>query len=293
MTGATGTGRRGLTRPVVFTGIALGTFVTVTAYTEGFRPPVSGLAALLAGFLTWLLLAVLAVTGIEALRRHHRAIGRHGWRYGKRGARGLRRGAATVARGAAARSRPWRTRLTAAAQARWAARGVPAAAEPEDPTGGAPGDACPRCGWPLPADGTCPACQASREAGQPDQGAGPAYSWGPADSPSGWPADDPETAHRWARHMSTGGGKPQVVTEYPPGGGPGQTAATYLNGKPAPDHTDTDGGTASMKNSHIDPSAGPGAPPPGPAAACPPRGGRSSPWPPTSSPKTTPPSWSG
>ena len=173
MTGATGTGRRGLTRPVVFTGIALGTFVTVTAYTEGFRPPVSGLAALLAGFLTWLLLAVLAVTGIEALRRHHRAIGRHGWRYGKRGARGLRRGAATVARGAAARSRPWRTRLTAAAQARWAARGVPAAAEPEDPTGGAPGDACPRCGWPLPADGTCPACQASREAGQPDQGARP------------------------------------------------------------------------------------------------------------------------
>ena len=33
--------------------------------------------------------------------------------------------------------------------------------------------------------------------------------------------------------MSTGGGKPQVVTEYPPGGGPGRTVATYVNGKPS------------------------------------------------------------
>jgi hypothetical protein len=32
--------------------------------------------------------------------------------------------------------------------------------------------------------------------------------------------------------MSTGG-KPQVVTEYPPGGGPGRTVATYVNGKPS------------------------------------------------------------
>jgi hypothetical protein len=50
------------------------------------------------------------------------------------------------------------------------------------------------------------------------------------DSPSGWPADDPETAHRWAQHMSTGG-NPKVVTGYPPGGGPGRTVATYVNGK--------------------------------------------------------------
>ena len=32
--------------------------------------------------------------------------------------------------------------------------------------------------------------------------------------------------------MSTGG-KPYVVTEYPPGGGPGRTVATYVNGKPS------------------------------------------------------------
>ena len=33
--------------------------------------------------------------------------------------------------------------------------------------------------------------------------------------------------------MSTDGGTPQVVTEYPPGGGPGRTVATYVNGKPS------------------------------------------------------------
>ena len=58
MTTASGPARRGLSRPVVFTGIALGTFVTVTAYINGYRPPAAGLAAVLAGFLTWVLLAV-------------------------------------------------------------------------------------------------------------------------------------------------------------------------------------------------------------------------------------------
>ena len=86
MTPATGPARRGLSRPVVFAGIALGTFVTVTTFASGHRPPASGLAALLAGFLTWLLLAALAVTVLEVLRRHHRAIGRAAVRHGKRGA---------------------------------------------------------------------------------------------------------------------------------------------------------------------------------------------------------------
>ena len=127
---------------------------------------------------------------------------------------------------------------------RWAARGVPAAPEPEDPAGGSE-RICPGCGWAIPAGGTCPTCKASREAGKPDQGTGPTYSWGPEAATSGWPADDAETAHRWAQHMSTGG-KPHVVTEYPPGGGPGRTVATYAGGKPTPDHTDTDGGTSEM-----------------------------------------------
>ena len=51
----------------------------------------------------------------------------------------------------------------------------------------------------------------------------------------------------------SGNGKPYVVTEYPPGGGPGRTIATYVNGKPAPEHTDTDGGTTSMTVSKIAP----------------------------------------
>jgi hypothetical protein len=100
MTPATGPARRGLSRPVVFAGIALGTFVTVTAFASGYRPPASGLAALLAGALTWLLLAALAVTVLEVLRRHHRAIGRAAVRHGRRGAvvtaRAARRHGGTV-----------------------------------------------------------------------------------------------------------------------------------------------------------------------------------------------------
>jgi hypothetical protein len=54
--------------------------------------------------------------------------------------------------------------------------------------------------------------------------------------PSAWPTDNPESAHSRARHASTGG-KPYVVTEYPPGGGPGRTVAIYLNGKPSTEGT--------------------------------------------------------
>jgi hypothetical protein len=139
MTTASGPARRGLSRAVVFAGIALGTFVTVIAYVDGYRPPASGLAALLAGVITWVLLAALAVTVIEMLRRHHRAIGRHGWRYSKRGAIAAGVGAAAAARAAAARSRPWRTRVLAALRARWAARSSQPLMfrrlrrEPEDP----------------------------------------------------------------------------------------------------------------------------------------------------------------
>jgi hypothetical protein len=115
MTPATGPARRGLSRPVVFAGIALGTFVTVTAFAGGYRPPASGLAALLAGVLTWLLLAALAVTVIEVLRRHHRAIGRAVVRHGRRGAvvtaKAARRHGGTVGAWLASKAGPrWENR---------------------------------------------------------------------------------------------------------------------------------------------------------------------------------------
>jgi hypothetical protein len=55
-------------------------------------------------------------------------------------------------------------------------------------------------------------------------------------------------AENWARHMS-GGGKPYVVTEYPPGGGPGTTVATFVNGKPS--HQSTEGTSMPASPSRI------------------------------------------
>ena len=65
----------------------------------------------------------------------------------------------------------------------------------------------------------------------------------------------------------SGGGKPYVVTEYPPGGGPGTTVATYVNGKPSSHQRKDTSMPAHQAASR--PSTGPGAPPPGPAAAVP------------------------
>jgi hypothetical protein len=201
----------------------------VTAYAQGFRPPASGLAALLAGVLTWLLLAALAVTVIEVLRRHHRAIGRHGWRYGKRGV-------IAAARGAAAWSRPGRSRITAAMRARWAARSPEPLMFRRRPAGsGEPGG---------------PEAAAGPEASHGgESAAGPGYSWGLAGARHHWPASSREDAENWARHMS-GDGRPREVAEYPPGGGPGRTVATYVNGKPSDPSQE---GNTSMPASKIEP----------------------------------------
>jgi len=233
---AAGTGRTGITRPVLLAGIALGTCLTILAMWNGVRlrvpdiPSIIGVA--LGALIVWVLFMAVAAVLSALTVRHHRAALAHGWRHGKRGGAAAVGWSRRAAQGAAVRSRPWRTRIITAMRTRWVARGVPAALEPEDPAGGNE-RICPGCGWAIPAGGTCPTCKANREAGQPDPGTGPTYSWGSADGPLGWPADDPETAHRWAQHMSTGDGKPQVVTEYPPGGGPGRTVATYVNGKPS------------------------------------------------------------
>ena len=203
--------------------------MTVLAVMNGIRIP--RLEVVLSVLATWALLAILAVAAGELLRRHHRAIAGHAARHGKRGAlaaaRGTRRGARSATAWLAVKAAPrWENREHRPLMFR-RLRGEPEDPEPQE-------------------DGS----EGGRDRGEADVRT---YSWGPADSPSGWPAHSPEAAHRWARHMSTDGGKPQVVTEYPPGGGPGRTVATYVNGRPAPDHTDTNGGTTSMAVSKITP----------------------------------------
>jgi hypothetical protein len=219
-----------VSRPVLWTGIALGAFLAAEALLHRLVLPL-GLPGFASAAITAVLIVALAVAAAELTRRHHRAAARHAIRHGKRGvaaaARHARRHGGTV--------RAW---LVSRARSRWenrehrplmfrGLRGDPEAPEPHE-------------------EGSA-GTQGSGEAG------GRTYSWGPADSPSGWPAHSPEVAHRWARRMSTGGGTPQVVTEYRPGGGPGRTIATYVNGKPAPDHAGTNGGTTSMTVSKITP----------------------------------------
>ena len=177
----------------------------------------------LAAVLTFVLLLAAGVVLAELTRRHHRTVARHGWRYGKRGG-----GTPSGGRG----SSPGRGRqVTSVAHAdhggatRRAARGAPAAGAGRPSRGMTH---LPGCGWAIPADGTCPPARpASRAAGS---GTGPTYSWGPADSPSGWPTDDPETAHRWAQHMST---ERQAAGGHrvPARRRSRRTVATYVNGK--------------------------------------------------------------
>jgi hypothetical protein len=81
----------GVSRAVIWIGLAAGTFLTVLAVTHGIRVP--GLEVVLSVFMTWVLLMLLTVTGAELLRRHHRALAAHAARHGKRGALAAGRGA--------------------------------------------------------------------------------------------------------------------------------------------------------------------------------------------------------
>ena len=220
MATATGPARTLVSRAVIWTGLALGTAVTVLAVTNGVRLP--RLETVLSVLATWALLTVLAVVVVELLRRHHPAIRHHGKRGALAAARGTRKGARSGTAWLVTKAAPrWENREHRPLMFR-RLRGEPESPAPE-------------------AEGI--------EGSRPD---GRTYSWGPADGPLGWPADDAETAHRWAQHMSTDGST-KVVTEYPRGGGPGRTVETYVNGKPAPDHTGTDEGTTSMTVSKIAP----------------------------------------
>ena len=202
-TGTAGAARTGVSRAVIWTGLALGTALAILVMTDGARLRLGAmpgwLGAVLGAVIVWALIVLAAVTAAELTRRHHKTVRRHAIRQGKRGALATGRVARGWWRALMARAAAW-------AAPRWQNRGHQPgqAGEPE----GSPAEQDP-----VPADA-------------------PAYSWGSADSPYGWPARDLEDATSRARHASTGS-KPYVVTQYPPGGGPGRTIATYLNGKPS------------------------------------------------------------
>ena len=111
--GAAGTGRTGLSRAVIWAGLALGTAVTVLAVMNGVRIP--RLETVLSVLATWALLALLAIAVVELLRRHHRAIAGHAARHGKRGALAAARSTCRGTRSATA----W---LAAKAGPRWEKR---------------------------------------------------------------------------------------------------------------------------------------------------------------------------
>ena len=207
-----------VSRAVIFTGIALGTCLAVLAITDGARLRLGGmpgwLGAVLGAVLVWALIVLAAVTAAELVRRHHRTAGRYALRHG-------RRGAAATAR----RSRALLAWLVSKAAPRWENREHRPLmfrrrhGEPEGPA--------------APA--------------APEEAAGPTYSFGHAGQRAAWPVDSLEEATARARQMS-GGGEPYVVTEYPAGGGPGRTVATYVHGKPSQPSTE---GSKSMPVSKI------------------------------------------
>jgi hypothetical protein len=188
-----------VSRAVLWTGIAVGVFLATEAVLHRLVLPLA-LPAFANVAMTFLLIIAAAVVLAELTRRHHRAVLRHGGRISASGVRRVRR----HGRGVLA----W---LVAKASPRWANR-----------------EHRPLMFRRLRGEPEGPAAETGGSQGAEE----PTYSWGSADSPSGWPADDAETAHRWARHMSSEG-QSYVVTEYPPGGGPGRTVATYVYGKPS------------------------------------------------------------
>jgi hypothetical protein len=206
--------RRPASRAALWAGTTAGTAAATAALTHGIALPLPGLGPLL----TFAMIVALAVAAAEALRRHHKTLARHAARHGSRGAaaaaRAARRHGKTITRQLAAWAAPrWQRR------ARWSPLTWPQhLAQPEAP----PQASAPE--GPAP-DGPDP---------------GPSWSWGRAGIPAGWPASSRAEAEQRAQHASTAGGA-YVVTEYPPGGGPGKTIATYMNGKPS-----QTGGTSTM-----------------------------------------------
>ena len=200
-TAATRAGRLPVSRAVLWAGIAVGVFLATEAVLHRVVLPLA-LPAFADVVMTFLLIIASAVVLAELTRRHHRGALRHGRRISASGVRRVRRDGTGVLAWLVARAGP-----------RWGNR-----------------EHRPLMFGRFRGESAGPAEPA--ETGGSQGAEGSTYSFGRADQPSAWPVDDPEEAHSRARQMSTGG-NPWVVTEYPPGGGPGRTIATYVHGKPS------------------------------------------------------------
>src|SRR5260370_16648726 len=109
MATATEQARTLVTRAVIWTGLAVGTCLTVLAVRNGIRVP--RLEVVLSVLATWALLTVLSVAAVELLRRHHRVLRRHGKRGAVAAAHGTRRGARSATACLAAKAGPpWENR---------------------------------------------------------------------------------------------------------------------------------------------------------------------------------------
>ena len=206
------TGRLPVSRAVLWTGIAAGVFLATEAVLHGLVLPLS-LGVLADAALTFLLIVALAVVLGELTRRHHRTVFRHGGRLSAAGARRVRRHGGSALGWLAAKAGP-----------RWARRVHE-----------------PLLFRRLRGNQEGPAAE-----GQPGEAGGPTYSFGHAGQRAAWPVPSLEEATARARQASADG-EPYVVAEYPPGGGPGRTVATYVYGKPS---LPTEGST-SMRPSRI------------------------------------------
>ena len=209
---AASTGRLPTSRAVLWTGIAAGVFLATEAMLHGLVLPLS-LGVLADAALTFLLIVALAVVLGELTRRHHRTAFRHG-----------RRVSAALARRVRRHGRSALGWLAARAGSRWERRVHE-----------------PLLFRRLHGNQEGPAAE-----GQPEEAGGPTYSFGHAGRRAAWPVPSLEQATARARQMSADG-EPYAVTEYPPGGGPGRTVATYVYGKPS---LPTEGST-SMRPSRI------------------------------------------
>ena len=242
---------RGLTRGVVWAGLAVAVGLVIITYWDGITPRIPGIAGffgLAAGFVIVMAVFWAAATVVSLLLRwHHRDIA--SWSYA-RGKQGVTWG---YGHGRHHGGRLW-SWLSTRAAARWQAR-QDGGGEGQDPPAG-PGPDEP----------------AGELAGSSDDPAAESYSWGLAGARHHWPAASRQEAIDRARHSSTSG-KEYAVCQYPPGGGPGTVIAVFSRGRAIPIEAGTAGEPAATDPggpSGSGPQAPAGAPAP---AATPPKDG--------------------